>query len=69
MICSGLVMQKVPTGLKRETVSPKELIFLDVQWMLSTLTHAPDVVWSVNQFVSIKLEFLWMLGLFFPFSC
>lgn len=44
MICSGLVMQKVPTGLKRETVSPKELIFLDVQWMLSTLTHAPDVV-------------------------
>lgn len=30
MICSGLVMQKVPTVLKRETVSPKELSFLDV---------------------------------------
>lgn len=30
MICSGLVTQKVLTGLKRETVFPKELSFLDV---------------------------------------
>lgn len=30
MVCSGLAMLKVPTGLECETVSPKELSFLDV---------------------------------------
>lgn len=69
MVCSGLVMLKVPTGLEHETLSPQKLSFLDVYCMLSTPTCAPDVVCSADQFVSIKLGFLCTLGLFFPFSC